>query len=193
MKINNISATNPNFGHITKRTIDMVRSQVEGHKVTKNGPGHYHLQSDYFCFNSDELSKLYELSKRASKLEKSVIDTLGNDWEEENTKSIVVRSHCYGGGSRANISIFTIPISSIYEASLSDPKVVLETLERAVVYAEDTEKDPNAHEMYDEYGWHGGMTEYKASKYFPDGYGTGEGDIALKRIYDNTLNMRSTR
>ena len=75
MKINRIAGYNQNFGHISKRAVDAVRSNAEGYKMNnKTGEAFYSTNPKYNMMNTKELKRLENLVSRASVLDTSWID-----------------------------------------------------------------------------------------------------------------------
>ena len=183
MKIN-LQTTKVNFGYVSARTIDMLRREL---KETEPKDGQ----------NKDPLSvyndfkRIYDLTSRASDLQKTVIDTSGNNWKEKKTQQIVVRSHRYGGADNGNLEVFSIPRANIFDSPSSSD--IIDTLEKAVEFAEKTEQDPYAHEIFDVYGWHGGVRENHQPMQYNRGMRSTLTENMLVSIYDNTLNLRSVK
>ena len=183
----------PAFGHISKRTIDMIRSHIEGYRTDNKGNGAYSSGNGYQMLSGSQLLKISQLTKKASELQKSVIDTSGNNWESCNTVPVfTVRSHCYGGETRGNRAVFCIPYESVLDNSIT-PDEVIDKFEQAVDYAAEVEDDPCAHEMFDEYGWHGGVRESARELNYYDRFKTPEHNKVLNNIYDYTLNLSSIK
>ena len=191
MRISPVHTYRQSFGHISTRVVDMIRNDTEDYIPGNNNSNHpqnnyYIANAGYNFLDKEQLSRLHKLTARASKLYKSVIDTSGNNWAECLARTIVVRSHCFGGGDRSNIRVFPLE----QEGNGDD---ALDVLEKAVEFAEATESDPCAHNVFDEYGWHGGVRECKPIKYrFNRFYGIPENQL-LSSIYSYTINFKTLR
>ena len=196
MKINNINSFTTNFGHISTRTVDMIRNHVEGYKKpphnlsSDENNSSYIPANKYRFLNMQQLIRLEKLTARAAEMGKSVVDTTGNNWQENNSiPMFVVRSHCYGGGNRSNLEVFTPTYNRSSENIKDDADYVIDALEEAIDYAQEVENDPNAHDIFDEYGWHAGVRECKTGRHSCDNFRNTRTNQVLYSIYDNTINL----
>ena len=201
MKINSLSAYKPSFGHISTRTIDMIRKHTEGYRKTINSSNpdengsYYNNSSKYQFLNTQQLIRLEKLTKKASDLQKSVIDVPNNSWAEDGSiPKFVVRSHIFGGGIRGNVEIFAPKYDEISDSiGAINPDSVLDSLEKAVDYAKEVEKDSNAHDVYDVYGWHAGIRDCKGISHRFDRFRSNGTNELLYLIYSNTLDLMTIK
>ena len=76
MKISSISNFRPSFGHISKQAVDAVRAHAEGYRINnETGQTYYSTDTKYELMQSQNLKRLNNLTKRASLLDNSWIDS----------------------------------------------------------------------------------------------------------------------